>query len=50
MNNIDRSVVSDHKVTIVNNFFFFFYVLDVKERLPRNHVEKSDICSQVTKL
>lgn len=23
MNNIDRSVVSDHKVTIVNNFFFF---------------------------
>lgn len=48
MNNIERSVVSDHKVTIVNNFFF--YVLDVKERLPRNHVEKSDICSQVTKL
>lgn len=24
MNNIDRSVVSDHKVTIVNNLFLCF--------------------------
>lgn len=38
------SVLFNHKVTIVNNLF---YVSDVKERLPRNHVKKSDICSQV---
>lgn len=38
------SVLSNHKVTIVNNLF---YVSDVKEILPRNHVKKSDICSQV---